>query len=144
MRGYRGFVKEFARTRSAKAFWLQVRGGLRHLLRGGERGADGVAAFLAHYGGDGVAIPDASRRDRARAAERCLACGLCSAECARVGGTPPSDPMEAVVAASRLASEAHRFGFGDGPAETPCGTCRACETRCPVAIPIAEIVRDFG
>ena len=146
MRGYRGFLKEFSRTGSARAFWLQVRGGLRHLFRRRDRGPDGVEAFLAHYGADGVALPDSARRARIRAAERCLVCGLCSEECARVGGAPPLDPMEAVVAASRLASEAQRFGVGrEEDAETsPCASCRACETRCPTAIPIAEIIRDFG
>ena len=144
MSGYRGFLKEIARTRSGSAFWLQVRGGLLHLVRGltGRRRSDAVAQFVRNYGPEGFAFPDARRRALAAAAQRCLVCGLCSAECARVGGAPPIDPQEAVVALSRLASEAKRFGL-ETAVESPCGKCRACHRACPVGIPIAEIIDTF-
>lgn len=144
MKGYRGFFSEIARTGSAQSFWLQVRGGLLHWLRSwtGARRPDAVAQFVRNYGPEGFAIPDGSRRTLVSAAQRCLVCGMCSAECARVGGTPPIDPQEAVVASSRLSSEAKRFGY-NAVAAAPCGSCRACHPVCPVAIPIAEIIADF-
>ncbi len=150
MRGYRGLLKELARTRSASSLWLQVRGGLLHLFRawrGGPR-IDGVDQFIRNYGPEGFAIPDGRGRDLALAAQRCLVCGLCSIECARVGGAPPVDPQEAVVALSRLSAEAVRFRVhsASGIEDTrgvPCGSCRACHRVCPVAIPIADIIAEL-
>ena len=141
MSGYRGFFKELARTRSAHSLWLQLRGGLGHVLRGWTRrdSGRGIDQFLNHYGAEGFGFPEATRRELASAAGRCLVCGLCSAECARIGATPPLDPQEAVVALSRLGSEAKRFGLTIS-SETPCGSCRACHTVCPVAIPIADVM----
>lgn len=124
MRGYRGFLREMLRTGSLRALRLQLRVGALHLL--GRRRVDPEAALLAGYG---LRPPDPERRALALRAQACLACGLCSAECARVGGDPPLDPLLAVLAASRLGASGGR-----------CAGCRACEAVCPVAIPIASLL----
>jgi succinate dehydrogenase/fumarate reductase-like Fe-S protein len=140
MRGYRGLARELARTGS-KALWLQVRTGALHFLSGlfERQRSDGVERFLEHYEADGFRLRTPRRRELALAAERCLVCGRCSIECARVGGDPGLDPEEAVVAASRLELDWQRLGRGDSPESSPCGGCRACHGVCPVSIPIAEI-----
>ena len=55
-RGYRGFLRELARSGSWRAISLQVRTGAAHALRQlfARRHADPVAQFLTHYGADGV------------------------------------------------------------------------------------------
>jgi len=143
--GYRGFLREFTRTGSWRAASLQVRTGAAHILHQlfVRRGGDPVARFLAHYGADGVRAPDGAARALALDASRCLVCGLCSLECARVGGTPPLDPREAVIAASRLETDLLREGLAAelaaGSASGACGGCDACSRVCPAAIPIARV-----
>ncbi|HBZ71872.1 MAG TPA: hypothetical protein DEP35_19955, partial [Deltaproteobacteria bacterium] len=111
IRAYRGFFREFSRTGSARAFWLQVRTGMVHILRRvrRSRGRDGVGLFLGNYREDGIRLPDGARDALRLEAQRCTACGLCSEECARVGGAPGLDPMDAVAAASRLAIDVVRL-----------------------------------
>jgi len=143
--GYRGFLRELGRTGSWRALGLQLRTGARHLLRRGWplAGPDPVARFLQNYGADGFRLPD---RDRARlqaAAERCLVCALCSAECARVGGEPRLDPRDAVVAAARLEIDWVRLGLAE-PVASSCSGCRACESVCPVEIPIAAVQESLA
>ncbi len=143
MSGYRGFLRELSRTRAGRALWLHVSAGVRHILRRAlGREPDGERLFLRHYRADGFHPPAGAERQRAAHAARCLACGLCSAACAQVGGNPPVDPQEAVLAASRLASEAVRFGLAPEPAAI-CQSCRACEASCPRGIPIAEIIDEL-
>jgi succinate dehydrogenase/fumarate reductase-like Fe-S protein len=152
LRGYRGFLRELARTGSGSALWLQLRSGAWHVLRRMVRRTDGdpIERFLASYGADGFRLPDPGRARLQHAAEACLACGLCSLECARAGGAPGLDPRDAVVAAARLEIDWIRLGLAfDGgarvgvappePGATTCGACRACEVVCPVAIPIAAV-----
>jgi succinate dehydrogenase/fumarate reductase-like Fe-S protein len=142
-RGYRGFLREFTRTGSWRAVSLQVRTGALHLLRQlfVRRAGDPVAQFLAHYGPDGVRAPDSAARSLALDASRCLVCGMCSLECARVGGTPPLDPREAVIAASRLETDLLREGLtaelaaGSGA----CASCDACSRVCPAQIPVHRV-----
>lgn len=156
VRGLRGFSKELSRTGSARALWLQVRTGARHVarrLRGGEEG-DPIALFLRNYGADGVRLPDPDLAAVQRTAQACLACGLCDLECARVTGPlgpearPHHAPLEAVVCASRLAIDVVRLGpslqaepprEAAGPDGSPCAGCRACDEMCPVSIPIARV-----
>ena len=140
--GYRGFLREFTRTGSWRAVSLQVRTGVAHILRRAfvRNGGDPVAQFLAHYGADGVRAPDAAARALALGASHCLVCGLCSLECARVGGAPPVDPREAVIAASRLEVDWLREGLGAARASAEaCGDCDACARICPVSIPIHRV-----
>jgi ferredoxin len=140
VRGYRGFLREFSRTGSLRALGLQLRTGALHLLRqlrGREHG-DPVARFLGYYGPDGVTRPSPEARALALAAERCLVCGLCSVECARVGGVPPLDPRDAVVAAARLEVDWRRLGLAPEPS-APCGGCDACSRVCPAGIPIHRV-----
>jgi succinate dehydrogenase/fumarate reductase-like Fe-S protein len=149
LKGYRGFTREFARTGSMRALWMQLRTGAAHVARrafGREEHGDPIERFLANYAADGFRLPDAESAALALAAEACLVCGLCSAECARSGGEPRVDPRDAVIAASRMAIDWVRLsltpfaGEPDGRAsETPCGACRACETVCPVRIPIHRV-----
>lgn len=140
LRGYRGFFREILNTGTLAALRLQVRTGALHVLRsfGRKRPADAVALFLENYSADGVRLPDAEERPLALAAARCLACGLCSPECARVGGRPPMDPREAVLAGSRLGIDLARLGL-EGELAGGCGACRACEPLCPAGIPVARI-----
>ena len=106
LRGYRGFVREFARTGTLRALWMQVRTGAAHVARraiGRQPAGDPVETFLRNYEADGFRLPDATSAALALSAEACLVCGLCSAECARSGGAPRVAPRDAVIAASRLA-----------------------------------------
>ena len=141
MRGYRGLARELARTGS-KALWLSIRTGVRHFFSGLVRGetSGGVERFLDHYEPDGFRLPAPRGRALALSAERCLVCGQCSVECARVGGQPSLDPEDAVVAASRLELDWRRLNRrGKSVERAPCGGCRACEAVCPVSIPIADL-----
>lgn len=140
--GYRGFLREFTRTGSWRAVSLQVRTGIAHILRQlfVRRGGDPVAQFLAHYGPDGVRAPDPAARALSLDASHCLVCGLCSLECARVGGAPPLDPREAVIAAARLETDLLRAGLASGlAARDACGGCDACSRICPVSIPVHRV-----
>jgi len=148
-RGLRGFRRELSRTGSARALWLQLRTGALHVarrVRGGDEG-DPIALFLHHYGADGVRLPDAALADVQRAAQACIACGLCDLECARVSApvaAPRHAPLEAVACASRLAIDVVRLGpalqSDPPPAGAPaCAGCRACDAVCPVAIPISRV-----
>jgi succinate dehydrogenase/fumarate reductase-like Fe-S protein len=144
-RGYRGFLREFTRTGSWRALSLQLRTGAAHVLRQAlaSRRGDPVAQFLAHYGPDGVRAPDAAARAVQLDASKCLVCGLCTLECARVGGAPPLDPREAVIAASRLEIDLLREGLARelaaAAAAGPCGSCDACGRVCPADVPIARV-----
>jgi len=145
LRGYRGFFRQILDTGTFAALRLQVRTGVLHVLRGlgRRRDPDPVARFLENYAGDGVRLPDAEERPLSLAAARCVACGLCSLECARVGGRPPLDPREAVLAGSRLGIDLARLGL-ERELAGGCGACRACEAWCPVAIPIARVQARLG
>jgi succinate dehydrogenase/fumarate reductase-like Fe-S protein len=145
IRGYRGFLREFSRTGSARALWLQVRTGLAHLFRAADRprGRDAVALFLENYREDGIRLPDPARDALRLEAQRCTACGLCTEECARVGGEPHLEPMDAVAAASRLAIDIVRLALLVADA-AGCQTCAACEVVCPAHIPIARVQADLG
>jgi ferredoxin len=141
--GYRGFLRELARTGSWRALALQLRTGGRHVARRLLRSRDGdpIARFLASYGADGFRPPDPARARLQLAAEACLACGLCSVACARAGGTPPLEPQDAVLSAARLEIDWIRLGL---PPAAPaganaCRACAACEPACPVGIPIAAV-----
>ena len=144
-RGYRGFLREFTRTGSWRSLSLQVRTGAAHMARQlfVRRRGDPVAQFLAHYGPDGVRAPNVVARELALDASHCLVCGLCSLECARVGGSPPLDPREAVIAASRLETDLLREGLtaalDTGSKASACGGCDACSRVCPAHIPIARV-----
>ncbi len=146
-RGYRGFLRELGNTGTMAALQLQVKTGALHVLRsfGRKRAEDPVGLFLENYGADGVRLPDPEARPLSLAAARCLACGLCSLECARVGGQPPLDPRDAVLAGARLEIDLTRLGLSLGPAAPegepadPCTGCAACETVCPARIPIARV-----
>jgi CO dehydrogenase/acetyl-CoA synthase alpha subunit len=144
IRNYRGLFREFSRTGSARAFWLQVRTGVAHILRRAQRSRsqDAVALFLENYREDGVRLPDATRDALRLEAQRCTACGLCTAECARMGGRPGLDPMDAVAAAGRLAIEVVRLALP--VTDSACGACAACEAVCPAGIPIAKVQDDLG
>jgi ferredoxin len=147
LNGYRGFLHELARTGTWRALSLQVRTGAGHVVRRLLRRGDGdpIARFLANYGADGFRLADPARARIQLAAEACLACGLCSVECARAGGAPPFEPRDAVLSAVRLEIDwlrleplAPRVFTDVGPASA-CGACTACEAVCPVAIPIAAV-----
>jgi ferredoxin len=145
VRGYRGFLHELART-GARALPLQLRTGARHWLRRTlrrEAPVDPEALFFANYAADGVRPADAGARALQLAAQPCLACGLCSAECARVAGRPPLDPRDAVLAGARLAIDVVRLGLDTGDASA-CAACRACEPACPARIPIAAVQAGLG
>ncbi len=157
LKGYRGFLRELARTGTWRAFSLQVRTGAGHIvgrvLRRGE--SDPIARFFTNYGADGFRLPDPERSRLQWAAEACLACGLCTIECARASGAPAIDPRDAVLSAARLEIDWIRFGLvpfapegeqdavgraeGRDASATTCQACRACEGVCPVGIPIAGI-----
>ena len=145
MSGYRGFVREMLRTGSLRALALQLRTGALHVAKQlvGRRRSDPVARFLAFYGPDGITAPDATARELALRAEACLVCGLCSLECARVGGRPPLDPRDAVVAAARLEVDWMRLGLSPG-GDAPCGACDACSRICPAGIPIHRVQARLG
>lgn len=146
LRGYRGFLRELQNTGTFAALRLQVKTGALHILRSvaRRRPADPVALFLENYGADGVRLPDAETRPLAIAASRCLTCGLCSLECARLGGSPRLDPRDAVLAASRLEIDWARLGLGDAVRDDACQGCRACEPVCPAGIPIARVQARLG
>ncbi|MDJ0867521.1 MAG: hypothetical protein QNK03_15540 [Myxococcota bacterium] len=137
--GYRGFLREMARTGSFQALWLQVRTGALHAARRALRlgGGDPVARFFDHYAADGYRASDPARAALQLAAERCLVCGLCSLECARVGGAPDLDPRDAVVSASRLEIDWARLGLA--PTDSGCRGCAACNAVCPAGIPIDRV-----
>jgi heterodisulfide reductase subunit C len=140
VRGYRGFLRELMRTGSLRALSLQLRTGTRHVLRQslGRRRGDPVEEILASYGDDGVATPTPEARALALSAEACLVCGLCSFECARVGGRPALDPRDAVAAAARLQVDWRRLGVSLGSAG-PCAGCDACTRICPAGIPVHRV-----
>lgn len=150
LRGYRGLFRELQNTGSVAALSLQVKTGALHILRSlvRRRPQDPVALFLENYGADGIRLPDAEARPLALAAARCLSCGLCSLECARVGGRPPLDPRDAVLSGSRLEIDLARLGLltppgGDasgGGDPDVCAGCNACETVCPAGIPIPRVL----
>ncbi len=139
--GYRGFVRELSRTGTGRALWLQVRTGAAHVLRRlrGEDAGDPIARFFESYGADGFRLPDAAAAALQQSAEACLVCGLCSAECARVGGAPPLDPRDAVIATARLAIDWTRLHLAPSESAVPCAGCRACDAVCPAAIPIHRV-----
>ena len=142
MRGYRGFFSELSRTGSGRALWLQVRTGAVHVLRqigGRSSEADPVEQFLAHYGEDGIRPAEPEARALSLAAQACLACGLCSAECGRVGGAPALDPRDAVLSASRLETEWRRLGIDPTGGPGGCEGCDACARVCPAGIPIDRV-----
>jgi succinate dehydrogenase/fumarate reductase-like Fe-S protein len=145
LRGYRGFVRELSHTGGARALSLQLRTGAAHLLRRlrGARAADPIAIFFRNYGADGFRLPDADRAQLQLAAEACLVCGLCSAECARAGGVPLLEPRDAVIAAARLEIDWLRLGLSE-PIATPCAACRACNAVCPAGIPIDRIQESLA
>jgi ferredoxin len=145
LRGYRGFFRQILDTGTFAALRLQVRTGALHVLRSlaRRREPDPVARFLENYAADGVRLPDPAERPLALAAARCVACGLCSLECARVGGRPPLDPRDAVLAGSRLGIDLARLGL-EGELAGGCEACRACEAVCPAAIPIARVQARLG
>ena len=145
LRGYRGFFREIQSTGTFAALRLQVKTGALHVLRsfGRRRPEDPIALFLENYGADGIRRADPEARPLALAASRCLACGLCSLECARVGGAPTLDPRDAVLAGSRLEIDLARLGLAT-EFDTPCAGCNACETVCPAAIPIARVQARLG
>lgn len=143
--GYRGFLRELARTGGWQALALQLRTGGRHVARRLLRRGDGdpIARFLANYGADGFRLPDEARARLQLAAEVCLACGLCGIACARADGAPPLEPRDAVLSAARLEIDWIRLG-PPGPDAAPgapsgCAACAACEPACPVGIPIAAV-----
>jgi Fe-S oxidoreductase len=141
LKGYRGFAREFSRTGTLRALWMQVRTGAAHVARralGRETPGDPIETFLRNYEADGFRLPDATSAALALAAEACLVCGLCSAECARSGGDPRVAPRDAVIAASRLAIDWVRLELPE-PVATPCVACRACDAVCPAHIPIHRI-----
>ena len=148
--GYRGFVRELARTGSARALALQLRTGARHVARRLLRLASGdpVARFLAHYGADGFRLPDPARARLQHGAEACLACGLCDVACAQAGGAPPLAPRDAVLAAARLEIDWIRLGppAGGAPAQgaPACAGCRACEPVCPAGVPVAALQEEVA
>jgi succinate dehydrogenase/fumarate reductase-like Fe-S protein len=133
-------LHELLRTGSLRALALQLRTGALHVAKQafGRRRSDPVAQFLGYYGPDGVTKPDPVGRRLAQQAEACLVCGLCSLECARVGGAPPLDPRDAVVAAARLEIDWLRLGISPG-AGFACGACDACARICPAGIPIHHV-----
>jgi hypothetical protein len=139
--GYRGLARELARTGGARALWLQLRTGAAHvarrLLRRDE--PDPIDQFFRNYAADGFRLPDAAAQALQLDAEACLVCGLCSAECARVGGAPALDPRDAVIAAARLAIDWVRLELR--PAASACAACAACDAVCPAGIPIQRIQR---
>jgi ferredoxin len=140
VRGYRGFLHELARS-GARALPLQLATGARHWLRRAlrrEPPVDSEALFFANYAADGVRPADPGARALQLASQACLACGLCSAECARVAGRPPLDPRDAVLAGARLAIDVVRLGLVTGDASA-CAACRGCEPGCPARIPIAAV-----
>lgn len=143
LKGYRGLLREFSRTGSLRALWLQLRTGVRHVVRGvrGETRPDPIELFFRNYAADGFRLPDATAAALQREAEACLVCGLCSVACARAGGEPAIDPRDAVVAASRLSIDWVRLGIAPTLAVSPqpCAGCRACDAACPAGIPIHRI-----
>ena len=142
MRGYRGFLRELLRTGSLRALALQLRMGALHVARQalGRQGSDPVAQFLGYYGPDGITPPESSARDLAKQAEACLVCGLCSLECARIGGAPPLDPRDAVVSAARLEIDWIRLHVAPAAsADGACSGCDACTRICPAGIPIHRV-----
>jgi succinate dehydrogenase/fumarate reductase-like Fe-S protein len=141
LKGYRGFARELSHTGTWRALWLQVRTGAAHALRQvrGREAGDPVARFFENYAADGFRMPDAAAAVLQLRAETCLVCGLCSAECARVGGEPPLDPRDAVVAAARLAIDWTRLAVTPVAGAAACAGCAACDTVCPVAIPIHRV-----
>ncbi len=147
LKGYRGFTREFSRTGSLRALWMQVRTGAKHVVRralGRDAVGDPIERFLANYAADGFRLPDAESAALALASEACLVCGLCSAECARSGGAPRIDPRDAVIAASRMAIDWVRLSLTPFETEAAqvdeaCSACRACEAVCPVQIPIQSV-----
>jgi len=145
LNGYRGFLRELARTGTWRALALQVRTGGRHVARRLlRRGAgDPIARFLANYGADGFRLPDPARARLQLAAEACLVCGLCNVACARAGGAPPLEPRDAVLSAARLEIDWVRLSAardgGAAGAAAACSACAACEPLCPVGIPIAAV-----
>ena len=141
-RGYRGFLREFTRTGTWRAVSLQVRTGIAHIARQlfVRRRGDPAAQFLVHYHGDGVRAPDAAARALQLDASKCLVCGLCSLECARVGGAPALDPREAVIAASRLETDLLREGLtSELSRSAACSGCDACSRICPAQIPVHRV-----
>jgi ferredoxin len=141
LKGYRGFAREFSRTGTLRALWMQVQTGAAHVVRRAlrrDRGGDPIATFLRNYEADGFRLPDATSAALALSAENCLVCGLCSAECARSGGEPRVEARDAVIAASRLAIDWVRLELPEAVA-TPCSACRACDDVCPAHIPIHRV-----
>jgi len=141
MRGYRGFLREFSRTGTLRALSLQIRTGIAHIARralGGTQADDPVARFLDSYGPDGIRRADPQGSALSLAAEACLVCGLCSAECARIEGRPALDPRDAVIAAARLEIDLIRFDLAR-ELEFGCSDCAACDVVCPVEIPIHRV-----
>lgn len=146
MSGYRGFLREFSRTGTLRAFSLQIRTGVAHIARrarGGTPAPDPVARFLENYGPDGIRQPDPGAAALSLASEACLVCGLCSAECARIGGRPALDPRDAVIAAARLEIDLIRFDLARA-LEFGCSDCAACDAVCPVEIPIHRVQRRLA
>lgn len=147
LKGYRGFVREFSRTGTLRALLLQVRTGVRHVVRGlrREEVGDPIALFFSNYAADGFRLPDATAAALQQDAEACLVCGLCSVACARAGGEPAIDPRDAVVSASRLAIDWVRLDLSPRPggslpgADGACAACRACDAACPAGIPVQRI-----
>ncbi len=148
MRGYRGFLREMLRTGSLRALGAQLRAGGAHVLRRALGGgpADPVTLFFERYGADGFRPPDPERRRLQESAQACLVCGLCSLECARVGGRPRLDPRDAVLSAARVEIDLVRLRLRE-PVADDCEGCAACSAVCPAHIPIPRLqgaLADLG
>lgn len=140
IRGLRGFFRELSRTGSSRALFLQLRTGVAHYLRRTLRrdARDPIALFLENYGADGVRLADPEHSRLRLDASACLVCGLCSLECARVGGRPLLEPRDAVVSASRLEIDVRRLALAP-PVASACTGCGACDAVCPAHIPIQRV-----
>jgi len=124
-------AKAYAWGNLAVSFWA-------HLFRklAPKRGAQGKAAFLAHYADDAIVPFTAAELAALPDLERCITCRLCDAGCPTLGADGafpgPSTMMRS------LSRDPTYFALVD---EIPCGECRACEPLCPTQVPIRTVLR---
>lgn len=91
-------------------------------------------------------VPVSENREGERARTRqCVRCGLCLAACPLSGAWPPAGEVatprgKVAMLQGFLAGELVPDTFFAAEFWQRCTLCRACETACPVGVPVAELV----
>ncbi|MCA1826776.1 MAG: 4Fe-4S dicluster domain-containing protein [Myxococcales bacterium] len=122
-------------------FFLAWRAVVLHPLRNALAGSRGKERFLENYAPEALVPYSAAERRVLPRFSGCIQCGLCDAICPLVPRLPRRQwrgPSLFAVAYSRSTPELSHLRTPIGLLDN-CGTCSACQTVCPRAVPLLEI-----